>query len=66
MLPLPRTLNPAHMRENAAVDFVISDTDKEALREVQNATDYGEAGSCPSAIGRRRSRPNPTRPLGHQ
>lgn len=47
MLPLPKTLNPAHMRENAAVDFVISDTDKEALREVQNVTDYGEAGKFP-------------------
>ena len=36
MLPLPKTLNPAHMRENAAVNFVILDTDKEALREVHD------------------------------
>lgn len=60
MLPLPKTLNPAPMRENAAVDFVISDTDKEALREVQNATDYGEAGKFPVFRKRRKAEPTPS------
>ena len=60
MLPLPKTLNPAHMRENAAVDFVISDTDKEALREVQNATDSGEAGKFLVFGKRRKAEPTPS------
>ena len=60
MLPLPKTLNPAHMRENAAVDFVISDTDKEALREVQNPADYGEAGKFPVFGKRRKAEQTPS------
>src|SRR5205085_8515502 len=35
LLPLPKTTNPAHMKENAAVDFVISEEDMESLRNVE-------------------------------
>ncbi|MDN7874894.1 aldo/keto reductase [Burkholderia aenigmatica] len=47
MLPLPKTANPAHMRSNAAVDFVISDADMETLRKVERIRNYGEAGIFP-------------------
>ncbi|MCG2624912.1 aldo/keto reductase [Arthrobacter sp. I2-34] len=38
---LPKTANPAHMRSNAQVGFVISDEDMDALRSLQ-ARDYGK------------------------
>lgn len=38
---LPKTANPEHMKENAGVDFVISDTDMEALKHVAPIEDYG-------------------------
>jgi diketogulonate reductase-like aldo/keto reductase len=47
LLPLPKTLNPAHMRDNAAVDFVISDADMVVLKAAQGSTDYGEASKFP-------------------
>lgn len=46
MLPLPKTMNPAHLRDNAAVDFRISATDIETLKAMK-ATDYGEANMFP-------------------
>ena len=55
LLPLPKTSNPAHMRDNAAVDFVISDTDMSALRATQERTDYGEAAMFP-VFGKKRQR----------
>ncbi len=61
LLPLPKTLNPAHMRNNAAVDFVISDTDMEALRGAQDGTDYGEAGKFPVFGKKRQAEPAPQR-----
>ena len=61
LLPLPKTLNPAHMRDNAAVDFVISDTDMEALRGAQDDTDYGEAGKFPVFGMKRHAEPPPQR-----
>jgi diketogulonate reductase-like aldo/keto reductase len=60
LLPLPKTLNPAHMRDNAAVDFDISDTDMKALREAQDRTDYGEAGRFPVFGKKRQADPAPT------
>ncbi|WP_423140738.1 aldo/keto reductase [Parablastomonas sp. CN1-191] len=58
LLPLPKTLNPVHMRDNAAVDFTISDEDMNALRGTGAGTDYGEAGKFP-VFGKKRQ-PEPT------
>lgn len=44
---LPKTANPAHMRSNAEVDFVISDADMDALKGVERVTDYGESSEFP-------------------
>lgn len=47
MLPLPKTMNPDHMRSNAAIDFEISGTDMEALKNAEPIKDYGEASRFP-------------------
>jgi len=47
MLPLPKTANPAHMKNNAEVDFVISDADMELLKNMEKLQDYGEASKFP-------------------
>jgi len=47
LLPLPKTANPAHMKDNAGVDFVISDEDMTRLGNVDPIEDYGEAGRMP-------------------
>ena len=47
LIPLPKTASAAHMRDNAAFDFTISDTDMEALKGTENETDYGEASAFP-------------------
>ena len=47
LLPLPKTARAAHMRDNAAVDFVISDADMQRLRNAAPDTDYGEASRFP-------------------
>lgn len=47
LLPLPKTANPAHMKNNADVDFVISDADMAMLRNVKEITDYGDASIMP-------------------
>ena len=52
LVPLPKTVNPAHMRDNAAVDFAISDADMDTLRSVRG-TDYGEARMFP-VFGKKR------------
>lgn len=53
LLPLPKTLNPAHMRDNAGIDFVISDADMDALKIVGESPDYGEASRFP-VFGKKR------------
>ena len=53
LLPLPKTTSEAHMRDNAAVDFVISDANMEMLRNQQDSTDYGEASAFP-VFGKKR------------
>jgi diketogulonate reductase-like aldo/keto reductase len=47
LLPLPKTTNPAHMRDNAAVDFEISDADMKTLAGANDDIDYGEANRFP-------------------
>jgi diketogulonate reductase-like aldo/keto reductase len=47
LLPLPKTANPAHMKNNADVDFVISDEDMEILKNMEQIKDYGNASMFP-------------------
>lgn len=54
LLPLPKTTNAEHMRNNAAVDFVIGDDDMAVLRSAHDYTDYGEANAFP-VFGKKRS-----------
>jgi diketogulonate reductase-like aldo/keto reductase len=53
LLPLPKTTSLAHMRDNAAVDFQISEADMGLLTNAQDGTDYGEASMFP-VFGRSR------------
>jgi diketogulonate reductase-like aldo/keto reductase len=53
LLPLPKTATAAHMRDNAAIDFVISDADMETLKDAENSTDYGAASMFP-VFGKKR------------
>lgn len=46
-LPLPKTENPEHMRDNAKVDFMISDSDIEKLKAVERIKNYGEFSGFP-------------------
>lgn len=55
LLPLPKTTSAAHLRDNAAVDFAISDADMESLRSAEPDTDYGEASAFP-VFGKKRQR----------
>jgi len=47
LLPLPKTANPDHMKNNAEVDFVISEEDMEWLKNVEQIKDYGDASMMP-------------------
>ncbi|MEJ2645043.1 MAG: aldo/keto reductase [Gammaproteobacteria bacterium] len=47
LLPLPKTANPQHMKSNAALDFVISDADMNALSRMERIKDYGDASVFP-------------------
>ena len=47
LLPLPKTANPEHMKDNADVDFVISEADMELLKNMARIKDYGEARVFP-------------------
>ncbi len=48
---LPKTANPDHLRANAQVDFVITDEDMQALRDIR-ARDYGEHSDFPVYSGK--------------
>ncbi|MDM8101693.1 MULTISPECIES: aldo/keto reductase [Oceanobacillus] len=52
LLPLPKTANPEHMKNNADVDFTISDEDMEFLKNVERIKDYGDASDMPVFGGR--------------
>lgn len=47
LLPLPKTANPAHMKNNAELDFEISAEDMETLSKLKQIEDYGEASMFP-------------------
>ena len=47
-LPLPKTANPAHMKNNADVDgFVITDADMETLKTMPTIQNYGDGAGFP-------------------
>ncbi len=47
LLPLPKTANPNHMKNNADLNFVIEAEDMETLKNVEKIKDYGEASMMP-------------------
>ena len=47
MIVLPKTANPAHMKSNADVDFVISDEDMEILKHLEKIDNYGDSSFFP-------------------
>lgn len=47
MIVLPKTANPDHMRENADLDFEISQEDMKELLAIDKIQDYGEASYFP-------------------
>ncbi len=47
LLPLPKTANPEHMKNNAALDFEISNEDMDFLKSIEQIKDYGEASMFP-------------------
>ncbi len=51
LLPLPKTSNPEHMKDNAGVDFEISEEDMEVLKNMEPIEDYGEASKFPVFAG---------------
>lgn len=51
-LPLPKSASLAHMQENAAVDFAISDADMEQLKNIEHIKDYGEHSVFPVFSGK--------------
>ncbi len=46
-ISLPKTANPVHMKNNAEVDFVISNEDMEFLKNMEKIKDYGAASMFP-------------------
>ncbi|ADK83257.1 aldo/keto reductase [Sediminispirochaeta smaragdinae] len=52
LLPLPKTANPDHMKNNAEVDFAISKQDLEVLKNLEQIKDYGDASVFPVYGGR--------------
>lgn len=47
LITLPKASSEQHIKENAAVDFVISDEDMDALLHCEKIKDYGEASFFP-------------------
>lgn len=47
MLPLPKTGNPKHMKINSEVDFIISESDMDILKNMEQIKDYGEFSKFP-------------------
>lgn len=51
LLPIPKTANPDHMKDNAGVDFEISSADMESLKNMDPIKDYGDASMFPVYSG---------------
>lgn len=51
-LPLPKTSNPAHMKENATLDFEISPDDMDFLKAVAPLENYGAFSDFPVFSGK--------------
>jgi diketogulonate reductase-like aldo/keto reductase len=49
---LPKTANPAHMKDNALLDFSLSEQDMERLKAFTPFEDYGESSHFPVFSGR--------------
>jgi diketogulonate reductase-like aldo/keto reductase len=49
---LPKTTNPAHMKDNALLDFTLSEEDMERLKAFTPFEDYGEHSRFPVFSGR--------------
>lgn len=49
---LPKTANPAHMKDNAAVDFAISDADMDTLTSMEKIESYGAFSGFPVFSGK--------------
>lgn len=47
LLPLPKATNPEHMKNNAEVDFAISEEDMDKLKNIPHIKDYGDASMMP-------------------
>ncbi|WP_144549274.1 aldo/keto reductase [Bacillus sp. X1(2014)] len=47
LVVIPKTANPEHMRNNAELDFVISEEDMETLKNVGHIQNYGEHSFFP-------------------
>lgn len=52
IVPLPKTANPAYMKENAAIDFEISESDMNILRNFEKIKNYGEFTFFPVFSGK--------------
>ena len=47
LIVLPKTANPAHMKSNSELDFMISDDDMELLKNIDRIKDYGNSSFFP-------------------
>ncbi|SIQ92275.1 aldo/keto reductase [Halanaerobium kushneri] len=47
LLPLPKSENPEHIKNNSEVDFIISKEDMEILKNLKEIEDYGAASIMP-------------------
>nr|WP_318540871.1 aldo/keto reductase [Terribacillus saccharophilus] len=52
LVVIPKTANPEHMRNNAELDFSISDDDMETLKNIELIKDYGEHSFFPVLSGK--------------
>lgn len=50
---LPKTADPQHMAENAAVDFVLTSEDMAALMQMEHIANYGEFSFFPVFSGKK-------------
>lgn len=53
LLPLPKTANPEHMKNNADVDFVIAEEDMAFLKNIEQIKDYGDFSIFPVFGGKK-------------